>query len=224
MLDTPSHFEQVVEIDKRGEAPWVKGQAFTWMIELDGWCSQEKAGVLIDLVLKVRPSVVVEVGVFGGKSLIPMAYALKVNEKGKIYGIDPWDTESSVEELINDENKHYWSIVDHDGILRKLLEKIDQFELSQQTVLIKATSEEAPLIPNIDILHIDGNHSEKTSTFDVTKWVPSVRKGGFIIFDDIKWHENGINTTGKAVEWLNENCIKIAEFNDSCTWGIWIKP
>ena len=80
------------------------------------------------------------------------------------------------------------------------------------------------MIYNIDMLHIDGNHSEKTSFYDVTKWAPQVTSGGFIIFDDINWCENGTLTTGRAVQWLDEHCIKVGEFSDSCVWGIWVKP
>ena len=79
------------------------------------------------------------------------------------------------------------------------------------------------MIP-IDILHIDGNHSEQASYLDVTKWVPLVRSGGWIFFDDMTWFENGVFTTARAVEWLNANCYKLAECTDVCTWGVWIKP
>lgn len=195
-----------------------KQEAFFYMDQLEGWCSKSKASVLIDLVFMLNPKTVIEVGVWGGKSLVPMAHALKVNKRGLAYGIDPWDNLESAEGM-EGVNYEWWSSIDHKKILQGLENKIIEFGLENQIILIKATSQLAPIIPDIDILHIDGNHSEKASTLDVNKWVPLVRKGGIIIFDDITW-----GTNGKAVQWLNENCIKLAEFHEDNDWGVWIKP
>ncbi|MDE3045273.1 MAG: class I SAM-dependent methyltransferase [Verrucomicrobiota bacterium] len=221
MLDSPmpiSHYESI-----ESKALHVKEYAIACMNQLQGWCSQEKASILIDLALKIQPQVIVEIGVWGGKSLVPMACVLKANQKGIAYGIDPWSNEASIEEVIHPDNKSYWGQVDHEAVKLGLVHKIWDFGLQDTIELIQSTSEDAPLIYDIDILHIDGNHSEKTSYFDVMKWVPLVKKGGFIIFDDMTWYENGVFTTARAVEWLNENCMKFAEFSDIAIWGIWVK-
>lgn len=202
----------------------VKLQAYGFMNQLEGWCSDRKAGILMDLILMSKPDVVVEIGVYGGKSVIPMACALKTNGRGTIYGIDPWDTNASLEDVSDPLNRDYWGRIDHLGIMQRLIEKIDQFELQDHIQLIRNTSAGVEPIHEIGLLHIDGNHSESTSYFDVTKWVPFVKKGGWIIFDDMTWYENEKCTTGRAVEWLNGHCIKIAEYSDNCVWGIWVKP
>lgn len=213
----PSHFECVAGYDTRN-SEWVKQKAFNAMSQLEGWCPQQKAAVLIDLVLIKSPELIVEIGVFGGKSLIPMAYALKEIGKGKIIGIDPWSHAASAEGM-EGVNYDYWMSVNHELILSGLLQKIYQFGLVNYIDLVRSTSLNAPIIQNIDFLHIDGNHSDETSYADVTKWVPLVRRGGIVIFDDINWA-----TTKRAVDWLNQNCIKISEFQDTSIWGIWVKP
>jgi predicted O-methyltransferase YrrM len=109
-------------------------------------------------------------------------------------------------------------------ILQGLLRKIKFFGLDGQIELVRKTSSGAQPIDNIDLLHIDGNHSEAATLIDVLKWVPLVKQGGFIIFDDLRWSEGGVNTTGRAVEWLNANCIRFSEAEKSADWGIWIKP
>ncbi len=218
MLDqNPSHYEYNMQ-------ETVKQRAIACMKTLEGWCSEEKGAALVDLILRVKPEKIVEIGVFGGKSLIPMACALQANRKGKIYGIDPWDIQSSIEDVNDESNKHYWTIVDYQGILAGLLQRIEDYQLGDQIELIAKSSENADPIVDIDILHIDGNHSEKTSYFDVRKWVPLVKKGGWIIFDDMQWHEQGKPTTLRATEWLDAHCKKLAEFSDLATWGIWVKP
>lgn len=219
----PSHFEYVVENDQQ-RSETIKQTAFEMMSQLDGWCSQQKAAFLIDLILKTKPEKVVEIGVYGGKSLVPMAYALKANNKGIAFGIDPWDSKESAQWVRNEANSAFWSRVDHEAVFWALVNKIDQFSLENYIELIKCTSADAQPIEDIDILHIDGNHSDETSYIDVTKWVPLVKSGGKIIFDDMTWFENDVFTTARAVEWLNEHCTKLAEFSDICVWGIWVKP
>ena len=63
---------------------------------------------------------VVEIGVWGGKSLVPMANALRANGSGKIYGIDPWDNQESIKEIMNEANLEFWNRADHSSILDKL--------------------------------------------------------------------------------------------------------
>jgi predicted O-methyltransferase YrrM len=195
-----------------------KMQAFEYMDQLEGWCTKNKASILMDIIFMLKPKILVEIGVWGGKSLVPMAYALKVNQSGKIYGIDPWSNAESMNGM-EGINLEWWGKVDHEKVMRGLQSKIIEFGLDEQIELIRSTSEQAPPIPSIDILHIDGNHSELAAKIDVLKWVPLVRKGGIIIFDDTTWGSNL-----SAVEWLNEHCVKLVEFNESNDWGIWINP
>ena len=201
----------------------MKYNAFWMMDQLEGWCSHNKANVLMDIVLNVKPHVIVEIGVFGGKSLIPMAYVLKTLGQGIAYGIDPWEAGESIQGLEDPINKNWWAQLNHSQILHGLTQKIDDFGLKPQIQLIQKSSMDASPIQDIDILHIDGNHSEQASYQDVLKWVPLVKKGGWIIFDDINWVENGCLTTAKATQWLDKHCIKFREYSDSCVWGIWIK-
>lgn len=218
-----SHFEQLIFTSDREVN--IKQVALSYMQQLDGWCSDAKASFLINTILKNQPEVVVEIGVFGGKSLVPMAYALKMNQKGKIYGIDPWETFHSLAYMSDESNRTYWQNIDHSEIMQKLVQKISQFDLQNQILLIKKSSQEAEPINSIDLLHIDGNHSEEASYLDITKWVPLVKKGGWIILDDLNWNENGVYTQTKSIDYLNTNCTKIIESHNSIdgSWGVWMK-
>lgn len=214
-----SHYEIVMmNNDTSYHIQRTKWESFNYMDQLEGWCSKNKASILIDLVFMLKPKTVVEIGVWGGKSLIPMAHALRNFSKGKIYGIDPWDNLASIEGM-DGVNYDWWNSIDHKKILSGLQSKIVEFGLQNHISLITTTSLLAPLIAEIDILHIDGNHSDKASLIDVEKWVPQVRKGGIIIFDDVTW-----GTNENAVKWLDDCCIKVAEFQEDNGWAIWIKP
>jgi len=210
-------------IDKRESTAPVKNAAYWYMDQIYGWCSHSKASILIDIINRMQATTIVEIGVWGGKSLVPMAYALKVLGKGKIYGIDPWDSNESIQGVMNDANRDYWGHVDHEAVFQAINQNIDRFDLRNQVELIRSTSANAAPIHDIDILHIDGNHSDFTSYIDVTKWVPLVKPGGWIIVDDISWYENGGFTQAESVRWLDEHCYRMAEITDVCVWGIWVK-
>lgn len=216
-----SHLETI--IDKRESTAVMKKKGFWYMDRVHGWCSHGKASILMDIISKSNPTTIVEIGVWAGKSLIPMAQALKTLGKGKIYGIDPWDSQESIQGVANEANRAYWGYVDHEAVFQELVRNIEQFELEAQVELIRSTSAEAPPIHDIDILHIDGNHSDGTSYIDVIKWAPLVKSGGWIIVDDINWYEDGVYTQARSVEWLNGHCHKMAEIPDVCIWGIWVK-
>lgn len=219
----PSHYEQVVSLNFPDKISRVKQQALTSMVSLEGWCSTYKGAILIDLILMANPKTVVEIGVWGGKSLIPMAYALRENGDGKIYGIDPWASHESIKGM-DGVNKEWWGSVNHQKILDGLIQKINHYDLNDHIELLRTTSEKAAPIYDIGLIHFDGNHSEEYSYYDVVKWVPFVKKGGIIVFDDIGWSTPDNAGTDKAVAWLNENCIKMAEIKGENVWGIWIKP
>lgn len=221
MLDAapppPSHYEQIAENPDLTYQTAAKASALTAMASLEGWCSTNKASILMDFIFMLKPKTIVEIGVWGGKSLIPMAFALKANNQGKIYGIDPWDTQASIQGM-EGQNKNWWGSVDHSQIYNGLTKQIELLKLNSQIELIKKTSKAAPAISSIDLLHIDGNHSDEASYLDVQKWVPLVAQGGLIVFDDINW-----KTTKRAVDYLNEHCTKLCEYKGKNIWGIWIK-
>lgn len=218
--NVPKHFYKTIETSSIDliKKEHAKEEALYAMEHLHGWCTKSKASILIDLVFLANAEKVVEVGVWGGKSLIPMAFALQNMGNGKIYGIDPWSPAASIIGM-TDVNKDWWETADHELVYQDLVKNIKRYNLSKYIELIRNDSEGADIIENIDILHIDGNHSEEKSCFDAYKWVPLVRKGGFIVFDDITW-----GTTNKAVDWLDENCVRVATFHEDNDWAVWIKP
>lgn len=188
-----------------------------------GWCSREKTSILIDLVLQAKPETIVEIGVYGGRSLIVMALTQQMLKIGKTYGIDPWDSQASVQGLKDQAHLECWSSINHEAVMHDCMDKIRALGLEPQVKILRATSAEAPLIKDIGILHVDGNHSEDGYLLDVVKWVPQVKKGGLVILNDLHWQENGINTTERAIQWLDDHCQRIEDVTQSTQWGIWVK-
>jgi hypothetical protein len=152
--------------------------------QFQGWCSQEKAITLMDLVLNLKPDVCVEIGVFGGASLFPVATALKYLGKGIVIGIDPWDNRNCIscyDPVEKADHLKWWTEVDLLSIYKKYLEMQRYYELEDYCLTIVSTSAKAaPLIKKIDILHIDANSCEDELMQDLHLYFPKVRSGGVI--------------------------------------------
>ncbi len=175
---------------------------------MPGWCSVEKALAMAELICKTKPDVVVEIGVFGGRSLIPQAMALMElgRSLGVIYGIDPWKKESALEGKNDPANDDWWSKVNLHDVHAKAVEAIWQHGLDAYCTLLRCPSQACfGMFTDIDILHIDGNHSTEASCRDVRLYLPKVRIGGYIWMDDTDWP-----TTQAAVKLLEAQCKHVS--------------
>lgn len=183
---------------------------------LEGWCSKEKALNFIDLVLDVQPDICVEIGVFGGASLFPVASALKFLGHGAIIAIDPWDRAECMKNFDPVKDKahiEWWSKVNLTYIYYSYLNTLRRYEIEEYVMTLKLTAEKAaPEVGEIDILYIDGNHTEPSIMQDVSLYLPKVRSGGYIWLNDTLWE-----STQPAVEMLLESCdvIKLID-NGNC--------
>ncbi len=182
-----------------------------------GWCSIEKAYKLSDVILDNNLTYAVELGCFGGSSILPQALAFKHLSLGKVIGIDAWEREASLEDMHADQNIKWWGKLNYDEIKDGLENRLNTDGLFNYVELIKAKTDEVVNKfddESIDLLHIDGNHSEIPSYRDATQWLPKVKKGGWVVFDDLSWSENGKNTTLKAYEFLLTKCKEDCVVND----------
>ena len=82
---------------------------------LIGWCSTDKAKAMASLIVKYKPETIVEIGVFGGRSLIPMAMACRHNGTGRVYGIDPYDRDAAADSL-PPKDAEWWSGVEMERV------------------------------------------------------------------------------------------------------------
>ncbi len=174
---------------------------------LEGWCTPEKARNMMDLICEVKPEVCVEIGVFGGASIYPTASALKFLNQGQVYAIDPWANSYCLDGYTHDHpNYQWWNRVDLNYIYRTFVNMLNNYQLRSYCTILQMTGSTALDRfddESIDILHIDGNHSESIALGDVQMYLPKVKKGGYIWLDDANWP-----STSLAREFLYANCIK----------------
>ena len=189
---------------------------------LNGWCTREKAEFLYNLVVKSESELTVELGVFAGRSLIPMALAHKAQGKGHVYGIDPWQKSASTQNYdTQDANYQWWNNLNHDAIYTCFLKSLHDYLVDDITTTIRTTSSAHSTVDtfapeSIYILHQDGNHSEDTSCTEIELYTPKVRKGGYWVMDDTDWE-----TTRKAQELiLTKGFIEV---HDAKAWKVYQK-
>ena len=180
--------------------------------KLSGWCSFEKAQWLYQTIRKEtqfldRPLACLEVGVFGGKSLLAMAYALKDEGRGFIVGIDPYTQTSALEGMVEDDNNtrlnvQWWGSQNLNQFHQEAERAINHLR-NYAAILVSPSEKCVQLFSNLDLCHVDGNHH--MSLRDVNIWYPRVRKDGILIMDDANWHE-----VADALQWVRERAKQIA--------------
>ncbi|MGC1819162.1 MAG: class I SAM-dependent methyltransferase [Casimicrobiaceae bacterium] len=187
---------------------------------LHGWGTIAKGMRLAELILEMQADVSVEIGVFGGRGVIPMAIAHKSLGKGYAVGIDPWEVRASVEGDNSAENNAWWEKIDHDEIYEHFIRALVQNDVVRQCRVMRERSDTALRLfddVSVSVLHQDGNHSEQVSVREVEIWSPKLRPGGYWVADDTDWA-----TTRKAQAALLARGFVLAE--DHATWRVYCKP
>lgn len=183
-----------------------------------GWCSVEKADYLAERVNEDRVRNFLELGVYGGRSLIAVALAVKTVfgsdlKDVSVVGVDPWSAAASLENNpMSDEaslkNAAYWSRINYEAVYNGCKDSLKQFGVSSIVRLERTTAKEyVDKVPSrsLDMLHQDGNHEEMSCCREVDLYYDKVRPGGLWIFDDTNWKST--QNAQRKLEEYGYNCI-----------------
>jgi len=189
------------------------------VLTLEGWCPEDKTNRLFNFVKEVKPQLIVEFGVFGGRSFIPMALGLKeIGNNSNIIGIDPWSNSASIDNYDpEDANYKWWNSLNHEVIFQGFLKALKDYDVEKYSKYIRKRSNELSNEfedESIDILHQDGNHTENISSEEVLTFYNKVKHGGYWIMDDTNWE-----TTKKAQELIISLGFELIE--DYNAWKIY---
>ena len=117
-----------------------------------------------------------------------IAQALKDNQSGVVYGIETWSGAGATRYRTDLANDFWWQNIDFKQIKRGFYQFFLDHELIEMTKIIELSSDVAHLgLSEIDFLHIDGNHSMFGAAQDVTNYFGKLKRGGYVVFDDINW-------------------------------------
>lgn len=170
---------------------------------LHGWCSVAKAQHLASMVVAIHAKTSLEIGVFAGRSLFGLAYGHKHIGHGVAIGIDPW-TNAAATEGYSGENREWWGTLDLEKVYKKFMQNVNLTGCQNVIQVARMRSDDYSPIPELDILHCDGQHSEQAIR-DVQRFGPHVRVGGLVVLDDLTWVNDGVASVPVAAEWLEKN-------------------
>jgi hypothetical protein len=177
---------------------------------------------MMDVIHENKCQCCIEIGVFSGMSLFPIAKALKYNKAGNVYGIDAWDPLEAVKGFsASDPNYIWWSTLDLDGFYKNTLKLIKQSKLTKFCFLIKQSSQNAVSLfvdESVDFLHLDGNHNEEYAYQDVIDYFPKVKDGGYILLNDPNWL-----SMMRSLVFLLERADSVSPYTSSATYLLFRK-
>lgn len=188
------------------------------LTDLQGsWCSDEKATLIMDLVLLEQPKNCVEIGVFTGSSLLPLLISSQFYEGANVYAIDPWSNEATLENLDPESaNGVWWSKVDMDGVYSSFETMLREWDLHSRCTVIRKSSKDAiSFIQEIDFLHIDGNFTNSGRLEDSVLYLPKVKSGGFILISSSLSQLNPEDSEKNAFCYLLDHCQLISRIDGS---------
>lgn len=183
----------------------------------NGWCTVEKAQHLFELTIQSGAKRSIELGVFSGRSLIPIALAHQELNTGFVIGVDSWSKRAALEGTNDEANAQWWSQINFMGIYEECIDAIDYYQLNDYcgTVRLKSMTFGQLIEDNsISLLHQDSNHSEEVTCGEVELFASKIMKGGIWVSDDSRWP-----TIQRSLSLLEEKGFRlIGEFANGVNW------
>jgi hypothetical protein len=165
-----------------------KKQTTSKMRSIPGWCSEDKSILMMNVIKENQCKNCIEIGVFAGKSLFPIAKALEYNRTGIIFAIDAWNpVEATKGYNLSDPNYNWWAELDYDYFFEITKNLIRKYRLEKYCSIVRSTSHDAVdqfLDETIDFIHFDGSYCGKVVYEDVINYLPKVKDGGYILIND----------------------------------------
>jgi predicted O-methyltransferase YrrM len=180
---------------------------------LDGWCTIRKAEMLSCLIQTNDCKTALEVGIYAGRSLIPMALTMKHLGRGYVIGVDPWSNCEATKVATNAENDKWWNELDLVLIKSSFHISLVKFGVLPFVKTLELNSEQAFAAladQKFGLIHVDGGHSEEQAYRDVTNWSTLLERGGILVMDDIEWE-----TVKKARSWVLDHYELIQEVSEN---------
>ena len=175
------------------------------------------AAVFASLILQHDVRRVVEIGVYRGRSLLPLATVLRAVGGGVAMGIDPWAADDAMQYDDHaggtDAARQWTRDTDWEGIYQSVVDNAQRLGVADIIELVRMPSlAAADLIdPGVaDLVHVDGNHDADAVAQDVEKYLPKIRPGGFLALDDASW--SSIRPTARMLE---DNFERVFELCDN---------
>ncbi len=174
----------------------VEAAAEAILVDRAGGASVEKLLDVAALIVGEGVGDILEIGVYRGRFLCPLAALLEQLGRGHAIGVDPLEPAAATQPVrdlpaqqavgLND----WVADQDWDQIYAGLLASIDELGIAGRCTIHRTTSEQAaPVIADesVDLLHVDGNHGAGAVRRDCALYLPKLRRPGYVVLDDVSW-------------------------------------
>ncbi|WP_230530858.1 class I SAM-dependent methyltransferase [Microvirga roseola] len=180
----------------RGQDPLRDYPARLYRPDRQGWGSTHH--YLTEAIESLKPSIVVEIGVWKGNSTITMASAMKALDlDGVVIAVDTWL--GAWDHWITDEWFEHLNLVNgYPALYRTFATNVVEAGLQDYVLPLPLDSTNAANVlrhfgVEPDIVHIDGGHDYNAVVSDLSEWWPMIRPGGILIGDDYPYWD-GVRT------------------------------
>lgn len=193
----------------------IEDAIYNYLPHMDGWTTPDRGVEMVERILETKAKICVDIGVFAGRSTIAMGFAARELVNSKVYGIDPWKIDSAVEGDNVEENAKWWKErANLEQMHWQTMHAIWSHRLDEWITIIRNGSQHVyELFPSIDFLNIDGAHSELASCRDVDLYVPRLKSGAYVMFDDSDWE-----STQPALRRVEESCDLVNDTGKARTY------
>jgi len=173
---------------------------------IPGQSDDLKIWLLTQIFRCARQGDVVEIGSAYGRSAFALAWLSSFHSIGPVICVDPWNVISSesqgkqatlIDQMVLDfnfqkifeafiasvsgfKNVNYIKKPSGEAVIEYRAAGDSGYVISKELGATKITG-------SISILHIDGNHKYEEVRRDLEGWLPFVKPGGWILFDDYVW-------------------------------------
>lgn len=193
-----------------------------YLTSLHGWCPAEKMRKLYELITSCPSEIepmAIDMGVWAGRSLFPMALAMRDMKRGMAYGYDAWSNVVATEGTNNPEDDAWWGKVDMNMILTCFKKSIEFLSLNDWIAWDKIKTQEAARRfedNSVWLIHQDSAHNVETIIAELELWIPKLVVGGYWVTDDNDWDK-----AKEGYAKLPEYGLELVE--DFVKWQVWKK-
>ncbi|MEY2564895.1 MAG: hypothetical protein QOH88_3088 [Verrucomicrobiota bacterium] len=165
-----------------------------------------------DLVATLKPGILVELGVDRGESYFAFCQSAAENKTGtRCFGVDSWQ---------GDQHAGGYDETTFAQVSAHNRANYGEFSSLVRSSFDAALAAFAP--ESIDVLHLDGLHTEAAVRHDLESWLPKVRPGGIILLHDVEVRTRDFGVWKVWAELCERN--RSWTFPDGPGLGIWQKP
>jgi len=165
-----------------------------------------------DLVALLQPKLVVELGVDRGESYFAFCQAVAETKLAtRCFAVDTWRGDEHAGDY---DETTFIQVSAHNRAHYEAFSKLLRCSFD-------AALERFPT-GNIDILHLDGLHTEAAVQHDLDSWMPKIRPGGILLLHDVNVRSRDFGVW-KVWEELRRSG-RSWTFNDGPGLGVWQKP